>query len=119
MRAMLLAAVAALMFVPGAPAWTWPSDGPVLRPFVFDDSPYAGGQHRGIDVGGELGADVRAPASGTVSFAGTVPGGGETITIQTDDGYAVTLVQLGELLVARGQPVDEGAVVARIDPSSD
>src|SRR6266508_4157390 len=111
MRAMLLAAVAALMFVPGAPAWTWPSDGPVLRPFVFDDSPYAGGQHRGIDVGGELGADVRAPASGTA------PGGGETITIQTDDGYAVTLVQLGELLVARGEPVDEGAVVARIGPS--
>ena len=42
----------------------WPVTGDVLRPFVFGDDPYAGGQHRGIDVAGDLGADVKAPASG-------------------------------------------------------
>jgi hypothetical protein len=119
MRRFVLAAVAALLFVPAAHAWTWPSGGPVLRPFVLGDDPYAGGQHRGIDVGGELGSDVRAPASGTVSFAGTVPGSGKTITLQTADGYAVTLLQLGELLVAKGDAVEEGVVVARIGPSAD
>src|SRR5918996_1768945 len=119
MRRVLLAAVAALVFVPGAQGWTWPSDGSVLRPFVLGDDPYAGGQHRGVDIGGELGADVRAPASGSVSFAGTVPGGGKTITIQTADGYAVTLLQLGEILVAQRQVVEEGAFVARVGPSGD
>src|SRR5918996_4653163 len=119
MRAVLLAAVAALVLVPGATAWTWPSGGSVLRPFVVGDSPYAGGQHRGIDVGGEVGAAVVAPVSGSVTFAGSVPDGGKAITIQTDDGYAVTLLQLGELLVERGQAVEEGALVGRIGPSGD
>src|SRR4029453_3343074 len=86
-------------------------------PFVLGADPYAGDQHRGVDVGGELGSDVRAPASGTVSFAGAVPGGGKTLTIQTADGYAVTLLQLGELLVAKGDAVEEGAIVARIGAS--
>lgn len=119
MRRVLLAAVAALVFVPGAQGWTWPSDGSVLRPFLLGNDPYVGGQHRGVDVGGELGADVRAPASGAITFAGTVPGGGRAITILTADGYAVTLLQLGEILVARGQLVEEGAVVARVGPSGD
>ena len=26
-------------------------DGPVLRPFLFGDDPYAAGLHRGIDIG--------------------------------------------------------------------
>src|SRR5215211_6095075 len=119
MRRVVLAAVAALLFVPAAHAWSWPSGGPVLRPFVLGEDPYAGGQHRGIDVADELGSDVQAPASGTVSFAGVVPGGGKTLTIQTADGYAVTLLQLGELLVAKGDAVEEGVLVARIGPSGD
>ena len=73
-------------------AWTWPVEGPVLQPFSIGDDPYAGGQHRGVDIAGPLGAPVRAPAGGTVSFAGTVPGGGRTVTIQTADGYSVTLL---------------------------
>src|SRR5215211_4745182 len=119
MRRVVLAAVAALLFVPAAHAWSWPSGGPVLRPFVLGEDPYAGGQHRGIDVAGELGSDVRAAASGEVSFAGTVPGGGKTLTLQTPDGYAVTLLQLGELLVAKGDAVEEGAVIAHVGPSAD
>lgn len=118
-RVLLAAAVAALVIAPAAQAWTWPADGPVLRPFTLGDDPYAGGQHRGIDVGGELGSPVRTPAAGTVSFAGFVPSGGKTVTIQTSDGYAVTLLQLGEILVMRGALVEEGALVGRIGPSSD
>ena len=93
-------------------AWTWPVDGPVLRPFAFDrGDPYAGGQHRGIDVGAAVGGTVVAPVSGTVTFAGAVPGGGLTVAIRTDDGYSATLVHLGSLAVARGASVQEGAAV--------
>jgi hypothetical protein len=101
-------------------AWTWPVDGPVLRPFTFDsDNPYAGGQHRGIDVGAPMGAPVRAPAAGTVSFAGNVPGGGLTLAVRTADGYSVTLVHLGAIGVARGTTVEEGDVVGSVGPSGE
>ena len=76
-------------------AWTWPADGPVLRPFALGADPYAGGQHRGVDIGAEVGDAVRAPAAGTVSFAGSVPGGGRGGHDPDGDGYAVTLLQLG------------------------
>ena len=105
--------------VPPALAWTWPVDGPVLRPFVLGDDPYAAGQHRGIDVGGTPGAPVRAPAAGAVTFAGTVPGGGRTVTIQTSDGYSVTLVHLGTSVVGRGAAVAEGATVGTVGPSGE
>ena len=100
--------LAALALCGTAGAWSWPADGAVLRPFVFGSDPYAGGQHRGIDVAGEEGSPVRAPASGTVTFAGSVPTSGRGVTILTADGYAVTLFHLGSVLVARGDAVAEG-----------
>src|SRR5262245_36378650 len=101
-----------IAFQAGAPpalAWTWPADGPVLRPFTFGADPYAAGQHRGIDVAGESGAPIRSPAGGIVSFAGFVPGGGRTVTIETADGYSVTLVHLGTISVTREAVLAEGA----------
>jgi len=101
-------------------AWTWPVDGPVLQPFTFDaDNPYAGGQHRGIDIGAPSGTPVLAPATGTVSFAGTVPGGGLTLAVRTADGYSATLVHLGAINIARGAEVEEGAVVGSVGPSGE
>lgn len=111
-----------IAFQAGAPpalAWTWPVDGPVLRPFVLGDDPYAARQHRGADIGAPSGAPVRAPVSGEVSFAGTVPGGGRTVTLRTADGYSVTLVHLGSIAVGRAAPVAEGAVVGSVGPSGD
>src|SRR5438034_407195 len=109
MRVLVLGVHAALFLVPSASAWTWPADGAVLRGFSFSSStPYAAGQHRGIDVAGASGASVPAPAGGTVSFAGTVPSGGKTVTIQTQDGYSVTLLHLGSIGTKPGATVSEG-----------
>ena len=121
MRRQLLAAVlAALLFAPVGEAWTWPAGGAVLQPFSFDPAhPYAAGQHRGLDIGSDAGAAVLAPAAGSVTFAGTVPSSGKSVTITTADGYAVTLTHLGSITVARGAAVAEGAVVGTIGPSGD
>jgi hypothetical protein len=121
MRRQLLAAVlAALLFAPVGEAWTWPVTGAVLQPFVFDPAhPYAAGQHRGLDLGGDPGAAVLAPADGSVTFAGTVPSSGKSVSITTADGYAVTLTHLGSITVAAGAAVAEGAVVGTIGPSGD
>ncbi len=108
-----------LAWTPAAYAWSWPVQGPVLQPFAYDEShPYAGGQHRGIDIGAEAAGDtVVAPASGTVSFAGSVPSSGECVTIQTADAYSVTLTHLGSIRVAKGAAVAEGDAVGTIGPS--
>ena len=100
-------------------AWTWPAAGPVLRPFTLGDDPYAGGQHRGVDIAGETGTPIRAPAAGVVSFAGTVPGGGRAVTVQTATGYSVTLVHLGSIAVEQDQALSEGATVGVIGPTGD
>ena len=91
----------------------------VLRPFSVGPDPYAGGQHRGVDIGVPVGSEVRAPAGGSVSFVGSLPQGGRALTIQTADGYSVTLLQLAEIVVARGAAVAEGDVVGRSGSSAD
>ncbi len=106
-----VAALAALALSTPAGAWTWPADGTVLRPFGLGSDPYAGGQHRGVDVAGAEGTPIRAPASGTVTFAGSVPTHGRGVTILTADGYAVTLVHLGTIGVVKGATVAEGAPI--------
>src|SRR5262245_52160890 len=120
MRLMLLVLLIALAVVAPAGAWTWPADGPVLQPFSFDrEVPKAPGQHRGIDVAGASGAVVRAPAAGVVSFAGTVPTNGKCVTIETADGWSVTLTHLGSIAVAKGASVVEGDGVGTIGPSDE
>jgi hypothetical protein len=100
-------------------AWTWPVDGPVLQTFNVDSNPYAGGQHRGIEVGAPVGTPVLAPTGGTVSFAGSVAANGRTVTIRTAEGLSVTLVQLGTIGVPIGAEVAEGVPVGTVGPSVD
>ena len=103
-RRLALVALVFLAWAPAAHAWSWPLQGPVLQPFAYDAAhPYAAGQHRGIDIGADAaGARVVAPAAGTVSFAGSVPTSGESVTIETPDGYSVTLTHLGSIAVSKG-----------------
>jgi hypothetical protein len=118
-RCIAVPLIAFLVWAPAANAWSWPVEGPVLRPFSYDEAnPYASGQHRGIDIGANAAGDsVVAPAAGTVTFAGTVPTNGESVTIHTADGYAVTLTHLGSILVTKGATLDEQDPVGTIGPS--
>src|SRR6266511_4065013 len=116
LRTIGASALLVLMLAPAADAWTWPASGPVLQQFRLGSNPYAGGQHRGIAVGGAEGEAVLAPRSGTVSFARSVPTYGPSVTITTDDGYSVTLVHLGSIAVKRNSSVVEGAAVGTIGP---
>ena len=91
-----------------------------LQPYVFDPAhPYAAGQHRGLDVGAGAGAVVVAPAAGAVTFSGTVPSSGKSLTITTPDGFAVTLTHLGTITVAEGSTVVEGDSVGTVGPSGE
>ena len=62
--------------IAGDGSWSWPlapSPSGVAARFDGPDTPYGPG-HRGVDLPGLVGEDVRAVASGTVSFAGMVAG---------------------------------------------
>jgi len=117
--AVALAIVGALIGPSAAAAWTWPTGGAVIRPYSLGPDAYAPGQHRGIDVQGEAGEAVLAPAAGVVSFTGTVPTHGRTVTIQTVAGYAVSLTHLGVVVVARGDAIAEGTTVGTAGSSGD
>jgi hypothetical protein len=113
-RLLAVLVAAALVCAPSAGAWTWPVEGPVVRPFVFGSDPYAAGQHRGIDIGAQLGTPVVAAAAGKVSFVGSVPAAGRAVTVQTPGGLSVTYLELGATHVASGAEVSEGDPIGTI-----
>jgi Peptidase family M23 len=118
MRLLLTAAVAAAAFLaPPAPAhaeWVWPLRGPVITTYRNGDDPYAGGQHRGIDIAGPVGAPVVAAAGGEVRFAGTAGSSGLTVSVRTADGFDTSYLHLSSVSVRAGEVVSSGAELGAV-----
>jgi hypothetical protein len=93
----------------GSGAWPWPLLGEVITPYKNGSDPYAAGQHRGLDIAAPAGTPVRAIVDGRVTFAGTLPDGGVTVTVRSaDDGYLVSDLHLASRAVSRGATVAVG-----------
>src|SRR4051812_12215672 len=93
MRPIALAVAAAVLLgllaappAAASPEWVWPVEGRVITPFRNGADPYAGGQHRGIDIAAPVGTTVVAAAAGSVTFAGVAGSSGLTVGIRTADG---------------------------------
>jgi murein DD-endopeptidase MepM/ murein hydrolase activator NlpD len=70
--------------------WSWPTASRVVvRPWDAPATDHGPG-HRGLDVSSSPGTPVRAPADGTVAFAGPV-GGRSVVTIDHGDELVSTL----------------------------
>lgn len=93
-----------------AGTWSWPVIGPVLRAFDPPRTAFGSG-HRGIDIACAVGAPIRAPASGTVTFAGSV-GGQRYVTVTHADGTQSTASWVDALLVRRDEVVVAGQPIA-------
>lgn len=86
--------------------WRWPTTGPVIRG-------YSESVHKGIDIGGERGEPVNAVAAGKVVYAGSgIAGFGELLIIKHNDVYLSAYGHNDELLVAEGDTVAVGQVIA-------
>ena len=99
--------------------WTWPADGPVLQAFAVGADPYAGGQHRGVDIGCGAGEAVRAPVARPSVVRGDAPAYGHAVTIRAVDGWGVTLLHVGD---ARGRARcggDRGATRGLVGPTGE
>ncbi len=113
-----LALIALLMAAsPAWAGWVWPLHGELITPYRNGDDPYAGGQHRGIDIAGNPGAPVIAAAAGVVRFAGTAGSSGLTVSIRTADGFDTSYLHLSTAGVRRGDLVGAGDPVGAVGTS--
>ncbi|PJI94427.1 M23 family metallopeptidase [Luteimicrobium subarcticum] len=96
-------------------AYLPPVDGPLVHPFVAPAERWSAG-HRGVDLGASVGALVRAPTAGVVTFRGTVAGRG-VLTVLGDDGLRSSFEPVRDG-VAAGTRVAPGDVVARLAPAA-
>jgi len=95
------------------PRWRWPVPPPhvITRPFIAPATPYGPG-HRGADISADPGAEVLAPADGTVSFAGVVVDR-PVISIRHADGLVSSMEPVVPA-VATGDRVTAGQVIGTV-----
>jgi murein DD-endopeptidase MepM/ murein hydrolase activator NlpD len=118
MRTFLTTAVAVAAFLAltgtAQAEWVWPLRGQVITTYRNGDDPYAGGQHRGIDIAGPVGARVVAAAGGEVRFAGTAGSSGLTVSVRTTDGFDTSYLHLSSVSVREGQLVSSGDALGAV-----
>ncbi|HEY4909888.1 MAG TPA: M23 family metallopeptidase [Methylomirabilota bacterium] len=92
----------------------WPVRGPVNSGFGGRASPWASGPefHSGLDIGAPVGTQVKAPAPGTVVFAGTHPEYGQTLVVDHGNETKSLYGHLSRLSVTVNQTVQRGDVMA-------
>ena len=88
----------------------WPINGKIISRF----GPKDGGLHNdGINLEVSRGAPLRAAANGVVAYAGNeLPGYGNLLLIRHADGWMSAYAHNKELLVARGDRVVQGEIIA-------
>ena len=91
---------------------SWPvARGPILTQFSDTGS-------KGVEIGGQMGADVRAAAAGRVIYTGeNVSGYGKLIIVSHAPGVVTVYGHNSELLVKRGDNVTNGQVIAKMGDS--
>jgi len=93
--------------------WVWPTTGPLLRGFM----PEANGK-KGIDIGGKAGQPIVSAADGKVVYSGSgLVGYGRLIIIKHNDSLLSAYGHNSELLVAEGDYVKAGQVIAKMGSS--
>lgn len=93
-----------------AQEWQWPVHGPVVSAYGAAEA-----TGKGIGIGGEIGDDIRASASGQVVYAGDgLAAYGNLVIIRHDETYLSAYGQNDRLLVGEGESVNQGQVIARM-----
>jgi murein DD-endopeptidase MepM/ murein hydrolase activator NlpD len=94
---------------------------PITGAYISDDYYNATGglygYHGGIDLGSQIGTEVKAMVDGTVVIAERNPNGSTTgsgiLTIQAANGANYIFMHLSEIRVEQGQQVSKGTVVGK------
>jgi murein DD-endopeptidase MepM/ murein hydrolase activator NlpD len=94
----------------------WPVRGGVNSEFGTRLSPWTKTPefHSGMDIGAAPGTPIRAPAPGTVYFAGSHPDFGLTVILDHSGNVRTIYGHLSKVLVRSGGPVERGAPVGLV-----
>ena len=97
----------------------WPTQGWVTSQFGWRISPFTGKRdlHEGIDIAGDFGTPIAAPARASVSFAGSKGPLGNTVILDHGNGVRTTYGHLRETLVRDGDRIERGQIIATIGNS--
>lgn len=94
----------------GPVSFQWPIRGEILS--TFGPKP-DGRRNDGINIAADEGDSVRAAAGGTVVYAGgELQGYGELVLIRHDGGWVTAYAHNSRLLVAEGDRVEQGQLIA-------
>jgi murein DD-endopeptidase MepM/ murein hydrolase activator NlpD len=92
------------------------TSGYISSAFGHRNDPFTGRRafHKGIDFAGREGSDVIAVASGVVAWSGTRQGYGELVEVNHGNGYVTRYAHNADNLVAVGDTVKRGQIIARM-----
>ena len=94
-----------------------PYQGAITSAFGHRENPFSGigiETHKGLDIQGPHGAQVKAMAKGTVSFAGPKGGYGKCIILKHGNGFETLYGHLSKITVREGDQIDIGQLIGNI-----
>lgn len=96
--------------------WPLPGDGRVYSKFGPRKAPLPGAStyHKGVDIGGEYGAQIVAVLAGTVSRVGYSWDGGNHVIVDHGNGLQTKYLHCSKTLVQKGDFVMQGEVVGLV-----
>ncbi len=96
-----------------------PTLGYITSDYGVRISPYDGRRkmHEGIDIANRYGADIMAPADGTVMFAGVKPGYGKMVVLDHSNGIETRFAHASKTFVTAGEYVRRGQRIASVGSS--
>ena len=100
----------------GSMQWPCPSTKYVTSEFGSRSQPVAGAStnHKGLDIGAAMGADIVAADSGTVLFSGNSSSYGKYMVITHGGGITTLYAHCSQLLVKAGASVAKGQVIGKV-----
>jgi len=94
-----------------------PYQGAITSKFGERENPFGAENietHKGMDIRGPIGGQVKATAKGTVQFAGEKNGFGNCIILRHGNGFTTLYGHLSKILVTTGQQIEIGQQIGLI-----
>jgi murein DD-endopeptidase MepM/ murein hydrolase activator NlpD len=97
----------------------WPIEGRITGSFGERIDPFSGegAFHRGIDISGDIGTRIIAPADGVVQFADIMNGYGRTVMIDHGNGISTLYGHLSGFAVSAGEEIHRGDTLGYVGQS--